>query len=202
MKMSKSLGNTIVPEEVVKQYGADILRLWVAQTDYTPDQRIGPEILKGVADSYRRLRNTMRYMLGALSHFKEDERVSRAICPSLSAGCCTGWSELDLKPCVEGYASLRLPGRVSGGVYLCLTMDLSLRTTSTSARTCLYCDGDTADAGARRARCWTMLYQRLTNVAGTGSGVHHGRESGWSGSRATTARSTWRTIPETPRRLA
>ncbi|MBO6899292.1 MAG: isoleucine--tRNA ligase, partial [Shimia sp.] len=55
-KMSKSLGNTIVPEKVVQQYGADILRLWVAQTDYTADQRIGPEILKGVADSYRRLR--------------------------------------------------------------------------------------------------------------------------------------------------
>ena len=49
MKMSKSLGNTIVPETVVKQYGADILRLWVAQVDYTSDQRIGPEILKGVA---------------------------------------------------------------------------------------------------------------------------------------------------------
>ena len=48
MKMSKSLGNTIAPEQVVKQYGADILRLWVAQADYTADLRIGPEILKGV----------------------------------------------------------------------------------------------------------------------------------------------------------
>ncbi|WP_407496028.1 isoleucine--tRNA ligase [Pseudooceanicola sp. MF1-13] len=66
MKMSKSLGNTIVPEEVVKQYGADILRLWVAQVDYSADQRIGPEILKGVADSYRRLRNTLRFILGSL----------------------------------------------------------------------------------------------------------------------------------------
>ena len=55
MKMSKSIGNTIVPEKIVQQYGADILRLWVAQTDYTADQRIGDEILKGVADSYRRL---------------------------------------------------------------------------------------------------------------------------------------------------
>ena len=64
MKMSKSLGNTIVPEQVVKQYGADILRLWVAQSDYSADQRIGPEILKGVADSYRRLRNTMRFHAG------------------------------------------------------------------------------------------------------------------------------------------
>jgi isoleucyl-tRNA synthetase len=66
MKMSKSLGNTVAPEEVIKQYGADILRLWVAQSDYTADQRIGPEILKGVSDSYRRLRNTMRFMLGSI----------------------------------------------------------------------------------------------------------------------------------------
>ncbi len=65
-KMSKSLGNTIGPDQVIKQYGADILRLWVAQTDFTVDQRIGDEILKGVADSYRRLRNTMRYILGSL----------------------------------------------------------------------------------------------------------------------------------------
>ncbi|MEM6277046.1 MAG: class I tRNA ligase family protein, partial [Pseudomonadota bacterium] len=64
-KQSKSLGNITPPEDVIKQYGADILRLWVAQTDYTADQRIGPEILKGVADSYRRLRNTFRYLLGS-----------------------------------------------------------------------------------------------------------------------------------------
>ena len=70
MKMSKSLGNTIAPQEVIGEYGADILRLWVAQSDYTVDLRIGKEILKGVADSYRRLRNTMRYMLGALAGFQ------------------------------------------------------------------------------------------------------------------------------------
>ncbi|MEO1104843.1 MAG: class I tRNA ligase family protein, partial [Pseudomonadota bacterium] len=67
-KMSKSLGNTVAPEDVIKQYGADILRLWVASQDYTDDQRIGQEILKGVADSYRKLRNSLRWMLGTLSH--------------------------------------------------------------------------------------------------------------------------------------
>ena len=82
-KMSKSIGNTIVPEKIVQQYGADILRLWVAQTDYTLDQRIGPEILKGTADSYRRLRNTMRYMLGSLSDFSEADRVAPADMPEL-----------------------------------------------------------------------------------------------------------------------
>ncbi|KAF0676607.1 isoleucine--tRNA ligase [Profundibacterium mesophilum] len=65
-KMSKSVGNTVAPEKVVQQYGADILRLWVAQSDYTGDLRIGDEILKGVADSYRRLRNTLRFVLGSL----------------------------------------------------------------------------------------------------------------------------------------
>ena len=71
LKMSKSLGNTVSPQQVIKQYGADILRLWVAQCDYTVDMRIGPEILKGVADSYRKLRNTARFLLGNLSEYGE-----------------------------------------------------------------------------------------------------------------------------------
>ncbi len=68
-KMSKSLGNTIAPQDVIKQYGADILRLWVASADYSDDQRIGPEILKTNADAYRKLRNTIRWMLGSLAHY-------------------------------------------------------------------------------------------------------------------------------------
>ncbi|TQS73211.1 isoleucine--tRNA ligase [Rhodobacteraceae bacterium] len=83
MKMSKSIGNTVAPQEVIEQYGADILRLWVAQADYTADQRIGPKILKGTADSYRRLRNTLRYMLGALKDFDEAERLDVAEMPEL-----------------------------------------------------------------------------------------------------------------------
>jgi len=68
MKMSKSLGNTVAPQDVIKQYGADILRLWVASSDYSDDLRIGPEIIKTTVDSYRKLRNTLRWMLGALAH--------------------------------------------------------------------------------------------------------------------------------------
>jgi len=75
-KMSKSLGNTIAPQDVIKQSGADILRLWVASCDYWDDQRIGPEILKQTVETYRKLRNTLRWMLGNLAHFHEDERVS------------------------------------------------------------------------------------------------------------------------------
>ena len=74
-KMSKSLGNTTDPLEVMKTSGADILRLWVAQTNYTEDVRIGKEILSGTGDLYRKLRNTLRYLLGALDGWSEAERV-------------------------------------------------------------------------------------------------------------------------------
>ena len=67
-KMSKSLGNVVTPQDVIMQSGADILRLWVAASDYAEDLRIGPEILKTAVDSYRKLRNTLRWMLGTLAH--------------------------------------------------------------------------------------------------------------------------------------
>jgi isoleucyl-tRNA synthetase len=74
MKMSKSLGNTVSPIDLMKDYGADILRLWALSVDFTEDHRIGKEILAGVADQYRKLRNTFRYLLGALEGFSEEER--------------------------------------------------------------------------------------------------------------------------------
>ena len=82
-KMSKSLGNTVEPQKVIAQSGADILRLWVCATDYADDQRIGPEILKNTIETYRKLRNSIRWMLGTLHHFKRDEAVARADMPEL-----------------------------------------------------------------------------------------------------------------------
>ncbi len=73
-KMSKSLGNTVAPQDVIKQFGADILRLWVASADYSDDLRIGKEILQTTVDSYRKLRNSLRWMLGTLHHFDGKER--------------------------------------------------------------------------------------------------------------------------------
>jgi isoleucyl-tRNA synthetase len=67
--MSKSLGNTVAPEEIIKKYGADILRLWVSAADYRDDVRIGEEIVAGLAEGYRKIRNTLRYALGALDGF-------------------------------------------------------------------------------------------------------------------------------------
>ena len=83
-KMSKSLGNTVEPQKVIKDSGADILRLWVAASDYADDQRIGPEILKNTIETYRKLRNSIRWMLGTLAHFRPaKDAVDRADMPEL-----------------------------------------------------------------------------------------------------------------------
>ena len=82
-KMSKSLGNTVDPLKVIGESGADILRLWVASTDYFEDVRIGKEVLATTGDAYRKLRNTFRYLLGALDGFDESERVPAAEMPEL-----------------------------------------------------------------------------------------------------------------------
>ncbi len=74
-KMSKSLGNVIAPQEVNERYGADILRLWVVSADYSEDLRISDDILRHQVDAYRRLRNTLRYLLGNLAGFQPNERV-------------------------------------------------------------------------------------------------------------------------------
>jgi isoleucyl-tRNA synthetase len=96
-KMSKSLGNVVAPEEVAKQYGVDILRLWVMMSDTTEDLRIGPEILKQQAELYRRLRNTLRWVLGSLDGFTEAERVPEAEMPELERWVLHRLSEIDAR---------------------------------------------------------------------------------------------------------
>ena len=82
-KMSKSLGNVVTPQKVMDQNGADILRLWVVSSDYYNDLRIGPEIIKRTTDSYRRFRNTLRYLLGALDGYTDSEAVPHDQMPAL-----------------------------------------------------------------------------------------------------------------------
>jgi isoleucyl-tRNA synthetase len=82
-KMSKSQGNVVDPLKIIGESGADILRLWVASTDYFEDVRIGKEILAGTSDAYRKLRNTFRYMLGALEGFTDAEKLPVAEMPEL-----------------------------------------------------------------------------------------------------------------------
>ncbi len=104
-KMSKSLGNITAPQAVSDQYGADILRLWVVGTDYTEDQRIGPEILKHQAEAYRRLRNTLRYLLGSLEGFSAAERVPHEQMPELERWVLHRLAELDaaFRPAVDDF---------------------------------------------------------------------------------------------------
>ncbi len=94
-KMSKSLGNGIEPKTVLEESGADILRLWVVGSDYTEDVRIGPEILKHHSDVYRRLRNTLRYLLGALDGFSTEEAVGRDAMPELERWVLHRLAEFD-----------------------------------------------------------------------------------------------------------
>jgi isoleucyl-tRNA synthetase len=102
-KMAKALGNGVAPQDVMKQHGADILRLWVVSSNYVEDQHIGPNILKANAESYRRLRNTLRYLLGALDGFEAKENIRRTQMPELERWILHRLAELDetVRRCVD-----------------------------------------------------------------------------------------------------
>jgi isoleucyl-tRNA synthetase len=96
-KMSKSLGNTVSPNDIINTMGADMLRLWVASADYTDDVRIGKEIIKHTEDIYRRLRNTLRYLLGALNSFDENLSVDYEEMPDLEKWVLHRLKELEVE---------------------------------------------------------------------------------------------------------
>jgi isoleucyl-tRNA synthetase len=104
-KMSKSTGNIVAPQEIIKQYGADILRIWVVASDYSEDLKIGPEIVKYQADAYRRLRNSLRYILGNLNGFKEAERIDVSDMPELERWILHRLTEMDvlIRKCIDEY---------------------------------------------------------------------------------------------------
>ena len=108
-KMSKSLGNVMAPDEVIKQYGAEIIRIWVASSDYSDDLRISNEIIGSAVDAYRKLRNTMRYLLGALQGFDSGERVEPADMPELERYILHRLSVLD-EEVRAGYDSFDFKG--------------------------------------------------------------------------------------------
>jgi isoleucyl-tRNA synthetase len=159
MKMSKSLGNTTAPQTVIDEYGADILRLWVAQSDYTADLRIGKEILKGVADSYRRLRNTMRFLLGNLAGFSDAEKVAVEEMPELERWVLHRLAELDAEV-RAGYAKYDFQG-VFQKLFAFATTDLSsvyfdIRKDS------LYCDAAGSLTRRSARTVLDILFHRLT----------------------------------------
>src|SRR6185437_701568 len=150
-KMSKSLGNTIAPQDVIKQSGADILRLWVASADYWDDQRIGPEILKTTTDTYRKLRNTVRWMLGSLAHFREDERVKFETMPDLERLMLHRLSELD-ELVRKAYADFDYK-RIFAALSAFMTSDLSAFYFDIR-KDALYCD---PYSSTTRKACLTVL---------------------------------------------
>src|SRR5205807_370474 len=94
-KMSKSRGNALSPQDLMKSTGADILRLWVASSDYSSDIRFGPAILQGTAETYRKLRNTLRWMLGMLAHYDPQDSVGQQGMPDIDKLMLHRLAELD-----------------------------------------------------------------------------------------------------------
>ncbi|QLC26593.1 isoleucine--tRNA ligase [Parasphingopyxis algicola] len=159
LKMSKSVGNTLDPQKIIDVNGADILRLWASTVDFTEDHRIGPEILKGVTDMYRKLRNSFRYMLGALSDFEESERVAVADMPELERYVLHLLAELDgtLREAVNDYAFNR---------YVRALTDFANEDLSAFffdiRKDCLYCDvGESLPAGSAKRQAYRTVLDIL-----------------------------------------
>ncbi|HEV3397221.1 MAG TPA: isoleucine--tRNA ligase, partial [Xanthobacteraceae bacterium] len=121
--MSKSVGNTVAPQVVIDASGADILRMWACASDYADDLRIGPEILKTNVETYRKLRNTIRWMLGNLAHFRAEDRVAPAAMPQLERLMLHRLAELDALV-REAYAAFDYK-RIFAALNAFMTVDLS-----------------------------------------------------------------------------
>ena len=150
-KMSKSLGNTTAPQKVAEQNGAEILRLWAASSDFTEDLRIGPEIIKANVDGYRRLRNTIRFMLANLKGFDDKERIGHSEMPELERFILARLKQLD-ETVREGYAHYDY-NRVYTTLFNFATTDLSAFYFDIR-KDALYCDSRT---GVRRRSARTVL---------------------------------------------
>ncbi len=167
MKMSKSLGNTIDPITLIKDSGADILRLWALSVDFTEDHRIGKEILAGVSDQYRKLRNTFRYMLGALAGFDEAERVAVEDMPELERYVLHLLADMDakLKQAVEDFdynTYVRTLADFANNDLSAFFFDIR--------KDCLYCDiGPAHPLGTMKRRAYrtvlNVLFEALVRYA-------------------------------------
>ena len=185
-KMSKSLGNTLAPQVIAEKNGADILRLWAASSDYTEDLRIGQDILKSNVEAYRRLRNTIRFMLANLAGFDEKERISYDEMPELERYMLARLAELD-DSVRAGYAGFDF-NKVASALFNFCTNELSAFYFDIR-KDVLYCDA--AQAPRRRAArtvmdeafrrivtwfapilCFTMEEAWLARFPGDNESVH------------------------------
>jgi len=155
-KMSKSLGNVVAPQDVIKQSGADILRMWVCASDYADDLRIGPEILKTTVETYRKLRNTLRWMLGNLAHLDPGERVDVRRMPELERLMLHRLAELDAT--VRRHYSDFDYKRIFAALSAFMTVDLSAFYFDIR-KDALYCD---PISSVTRKACLTVLERLFT----------------------------------------
>ena len=159
LKMSKSIGNTMSPEEINKQYGAEIMRLWTASSDWSNDLKIGREIIQTNVDAYRKLRNTLRYMIGALDGYDEADEVDYADMPALEK-----WVLHRLAEFSKEHRQLVLTHdhkRIFSALFNFCTVDLSAFYFDIR-KDALYCDPLNS---TRRRACRTVMneiFKRLT----------------------------------------
>ncbi len=170
-KMSKSLGNAVEPLTVTEQSGAEILRLWVAMVDYAEDQRIGKTILQTTTDAYRKLRNTVRYLLGALEGFDAAERVERQDMPPLEQFVLHRLWELDgrVRAAYERYDFKdvwREVGEFASNDLSALYFDIR--------KDALYCDAPSSQAPARLPHGDGPSVRAADGVAVAPLPLHHG----------------------------
>jgi isoleucyl-tRNA synthetase len=161
-KMSKSLGNVVDPLKIIGESGADILRLWVAQTDYFDDVRIGKEVLAGTGDAYRKIRNTFRYLLGALDGFGEAEKVAVADMPELERYVLHKLAALDaeLRSAAEAFEFNRY-ARALGDF---MNEDLSAFFFDIR-KDCLYCDAESDPKRRAYRTVLDVLFHALVRYA-------------------------------------
>ena len=192
-KMSKSKGNTTEPQVIIKESGAEILRLWVGMVDYAEDQRIGKTILQTTVDGYRKLRNTLRYLLGGLAGFDEAERLPLEKMPPLERYILHRMRELDaqVRASYEAYdfrAVWRAVSEFAASDLSALYFDIR--------RDSLYCDSPSSD---KRRACRTVMdlaFERLT--AWLAPITPFTTEEAWTTRFPDAGSNCLRVIPETP----
>ncbi|APR51235.1 isoleucine--tRNA ligase [Sphingomonas koreensis] len=161
-KMSKSLGNVVDPLKIIGESGADILRLWVAQTDYFEDVRIGKEVLAGTSDAYRKIRNTFRYLLGALDGFTDAEKVDVKAMPELELYVLhkLGMLDVELRSAAEAYEFNRYARALSDF----MNEDLSAFFFDIR-KDCLYCDAESDPKRRAYRTVLDLLFHALVRYA-------------------------------------